>query len=97
MEFDLYVEMMDEQGISQKERIHKSLDDYAALDGGQSRQHLNYKFDKIMYGMKEKQDKAIEGHKDRYDKIEKQFKNVIQKYPGSQSRKGGRKNKQFMA
>lgn len=28
MEFDLYVEMMEEQGISQSDRIHKSLDAY---------------------------------------------------------------------
>jgi len=32
MEFELYVEMMEEKGVSQQERIHKNLDAYANMD-----------------------------------------------------------------
>lgn len=32
MEFELYVEMMDEKGVTQKERINKNLDAYANMD-----------------------------------------------------------------
>ena len=35
MEFELYVEMMDEKGVSQQERIHKNLDAYASMDNEQ--------------------------------------------------------------
>ena len=51
MDFELYVEMMDEQGISSKDRIRKNLDDYAKLDGVEQ---LNKQFEEIMYKMKTK-------------------------------------------
>jgi len=33
MEFELYVEMMDEQGVSGTQRINKNLDEYEKLNG----------------------------------------------------------------
>ncbi len=34
MEEDLYIEIMEDKGISQKQRINQSLDEYAKLDQG---------------------------------------------------------------
>lgn len=64
MESDLYIEMMEEQGVTQHDRINKSLDQYQAL--GHDSEHLGRSFLNILDEMKVKQMKASVQHHDRF-------------------------------
>ena len=53
MEFELYKEMMDEQGLSQKDRINKSLEEFAKLD---DLEKLHSTFENIIDKSKDQKD-----------------------------------------
>lgn len=88
MEFDLYVEMMEDQGVSQRERIEKRLEQFGdiSLENG-----LFSNFEHILNRMKGMQQAQIVAHKDRFKMIEEQFQNVLKKYPGAKNRKRKKK------
>ena len=87
MEFELYVEMHDERGITSSQRITENLQKYAALDGEEK---LQAQFGEMMHKMKGAQGLIHAGHKDRFALIEKQFDKVLTRYPGSAQRRRGR-------
>lgn len=64
MEFELYVEMMEEKGVSQHERLTKNLEDYAKLKTTDGTGLLQSTFDKILMDMKAKQMQSLNSHKE---------------------------------
>ena len=88
MEFDLYVEMMEDQGVSQRERIERRLEQFGdiSLENG-----LFSNFDHIINRMKGMQKAQIAAHKDRFKMIEEQFQHVLKKYPGARNRRKKKK------
>lgn len=94
MEFEMYVDMMEEKGVSQHERLKQNLEDYAKL---KSSDHLlQGTFDRIIMDMKAKQMKAIWSHKETQEEIAKNVQRIQSKYPGSKQRRGGRQAKIMM-
>ena len=92
MERDLESEMLQDQGISRSEIIHKNLDKYVAeLD---SQKPWGDIMTTILQKIEEQKKKAMSHHKERFNVIEKQFEKLLQKYPGSVSRL---KNKKFIS
>ena len=89
MDFELYVEMMDEQGISGSQRINNNLIAYEKLDGEEK---LQAQFGEIMHKMKGTQSMIHDSHKDRFKLIEQQFEKVLERYPGSAQRGKVRKH-----
>lgn len=87
MEFDLFKEMMEDQGVSQVKRITDSLDEFAKIN---EHDQFETTFDGIMGKMKHQRQTVLQGHAHRLEMINTTFKGVLQKYPGSESRKDRR-------
>ena len=62
MEFELYVEMMDEKGVSQHERINRNLDAYANMD---DEQQLRDQFETLMQNMRDQRAVLHKGLEER--------------------------------
>jgi hypothetical protein len=78
MEFELYKEMMEEQGVSARDRVHKSIDQFEKVH---QEGLLQQQFDAIMGKMKESKDLIMKGHASRFEQIQETFNNVLKKYP----------------
>ena len=89
MERDVENEMLEEQGISRAQLIHKNLDKYMEQVDQPN------PWNDVMKGIMDKIDlqkkEAMESHSKRFDMIEKQFDKVLQKYPASAQRRRNKK------
>lgn len=84
MEWELYSEMMDDQGVSQSTRIKKELDAYEKMD---DEEKMHSQFENIIKKVRGQRAALTSMHKERYSLIEEQLKLTMQKYPTSSQRK----------
>lgn len=83
MEYDLYSEMMDEQGVSQQTRINKELDEYEKMD---DEGKIHSQFENIIQKVVGQRQTMMAMHRERYSVIEQQLKATLQKYPALSKR-----------
>ena len=80
MEAELYKEMLEEQGVTQMERIDKGLDEYEKIV---NEGLADSTFDAIMGKMKHQRKLLFKSMAGRQDMILKRYQAVLAKYPGA--------------